>query len=738
MNLVAQPESGCIVEFMQGNSVCIAWVQEVQGAKLRVLTSTKRESVIALSRVLPWWGPCYGAGKNRQEQLTLLAEHNAKREELSYSAMPQKAQDAALELWDLAQGEVESASAKWFAELQQEAPDTDSIAAIGRMLLVCKTHFKFQTSEFEVYSAEKVANRLAEAEAKKRQEQLVSEGHEFIRALWETHLGKRTPPAAPQEGDVAERLEALIRERIADPDAHDNAELWKQLVRGLAPAGKPASYGASNAAQGQNPAENSFLPILLGQAWGIIPPHYNYLLDRADYSSDRHWDAAYLDDMVATEERAQTAQAELPFVDLPFLSIDSATTRDIDDAFALQMREGGGYTVSVAIACPPLGWDFESRLNKAVQYRATSIYLPEGNLHMLPESLGIDYYSLSAESEKAAFIMDFAVAADGTLESCDVRAGRIQLVAQLTYEDCEAVLDALQEGEAALAAEMQNGNPAVQYKNTLKQGIDLAHLLQGLRIANGAIVIERPDPQLVLQGEGKNITVDFDFVRPAPEAMLIVSELMVLCNHAVAEWAIERHIPLLFRTQDVAVPKEYAGIWSEAHEIARIVKALSPALLETRPRLHAGLGVTAYSPMTSPLRRYADFMNVAQILHYLGAAGSGASTAGTPRWQLEELEALLPAVSRRLDAAGQVQRFRPRYWKLLLVKQKGDKIWWDAVVTEENDAFVSVALPEQQLFVRARRSLFGERIGEGMPVMVRLGKVNPLFNEIQIIDVMEA
>ena len=56
----------------------------------------------------------------------------------------------------------------------------------------------------------------------------------------------------------------------------------------------------------------------------------------------------------------------------------------------------------------------------------------------------------------------------------------------------------------------------------------------------------------------------------------------------------------------------------------------------------------------------------------------------------------------------------------------------------ENDAFVNVSLPEQGLFVRGRRQLFDERACPGMEVVVRLGKINPLWNEVQIMDAAPA
>lgn len=56
------------------------------------------------------------------------------------------------------------------------------------------------------------------------------------------------------------------------------------------------------------------------------------------------------------------------------------------------------------------------------------------------------------------------------------------------------------------------------------------------------------------------------------------------------------------------------------------------------------------------------------------------------------------------------------------------------MITEENDTFVSVSLPDQGMFVRGKRRLFDERACPGMSVVVRIGKVHPLYNEIQIME----
>jgi exoribonuclease-2 len=205
--------------------------------------------------------------------------------------------------------------------------------------------------------------------------------------------------------------------------------------------------------------------------------------------------------------------------------------------------------------------------------------------------------------------------------------------------------------------------------------------------------------------------------------------MMILASTLVAQWGGQHALPLLYRVQEVALPREYAGIWTLPHDMARIMKALVPSGLDLVPRPHAALGVPVYSPVTSPLRRYPDLVNEEQVLHTL--------QHGHPRWAQAELGAFLPLLNARLDAAGQVQRFRPRYWKLLYVRQQGDKFWWDGVVTEENEGFVTVNLPREQLLVRGKRKLFNDRVYAGQAVQLRLGKVDPLENKISILEVVE-
>ena len=298
----------------------------------------------------------------------------------------------------------------------------------------------------------------------------------------------------------------------------------------------------------------------------------------------------------------------------------------------------------------------------------------------------------------------------------------MRLAANLTYRDSQAVLDAQAESPDAPLPE----NPAAAHAGQLSAGLELARKRQSARIEDGAVVMDRPDPAISLEGEGADVRVHVGPDYCASDAQMLVAEMMILASAAVAHWARERGMAMLHRVQDVVLPREYAGVWSTPQDMTRIMRALTPSGLEVQARPHAALGLDRYTPVTSPLRRYPDLVNEAQVVHFL--------CTGQPRWSEDALVSLLHALSPALDGAGQVQRFRPRYWKLLFFRQQGDKVWWPGVITEENDAFVSVSLPDQGMFVRGRRKLFDDRAHPGLQVDVRIGKVHPLYNEIMILE----
>ncbi len=698
-DIVRYPAPGCIVEYLEGNVQQTAFVMEAAGGRVRLLLPNRRETRLPESRLLPWAGPQYSADAGRDEAVALMAKHVEKRRAIAESV-------PVLDVWEMAQGEVESAPAGWFAELFETDPDADHVAAYGRALLQCKTHFRFQPPEFLVFSAEERDKRMAAQKAREEREALIAGGTNFFHILWEVACGRRSlpVPGGPGAGDlptpeVACRLKELLKKRMINPEDQETAPLWTMLSKGL--------------------PEVPHVPLQLLTAWGELPPHYDFWFDRADYAPGDDWwreESETVEKLAkATADPAALGMAQLPACGLPFLSIDSATTRDVDDAFHVEAR-GDGFIMTIALACPALCWPFGSPLDGLVLHRGTSVYLPEQTCHMMPECLGTDAWSLRQGEERPALCVRIPIDGGGGMSACEISLARVRLAANLNYEDCEAVLAQVPTEE----------NPAAAHALMLKLALEAARRRLAARIADGAVVMDRPEPHVTLEGEGRDTRVSISPAVPTPEAMLLVSEGMIAASAAVALWAAERAIPMLHRTQPVTLPPEYAGVWTTPQDMTRVMRALVPSQLETQARPHAALGLKDYTPLTSPLRRYPDLVNMAQVVSFL--------REGVPRFSKDEIEGILHTLAPVLDAVGQVQRFRPRYWKLLFFRQQGDKMWWRGVITEVNEIFVSVSLPDQGMFVRGKRRMFDERACPGMPVSVRIGRVQPLWNEIQILE----
>lgn len=716
VNKVRYPGPGCLVEFLQGNSPVQAVVLEDQGGRLRLYGANKRETKLQASRLLPWAGPDLGANLSRQRMEEALEEHRALRASLAAAV-------SAMEVWDLTQGEVGKTSAEWLAGLVWGNPTIDQEAALGHTLLAAKTHFRFSPPDFEIFSRETVEARMAEAEANRVREAFAVTGAQFFQKLWDVYLNKRGPVTRQDLPDepLSVRLKELIFSRIADPEASEDAAVWKLLVKGLPDVPHQA--------------------LTLAVAWGLVPAHHNFWLDRAGYAEGEDWAEDYSDDARAIREAEPRSRDALERDETPFISVDPSSTRDRDDAFHVTRREDGGFTVKVALACPALVWPFGSALDRAVLRRSSSIYLPEGTHHMLPGHIGRDLFSLDAGVPRTALVVELSLSPEGALTGVTPMLRAVSLAANLDLEHCETILSAAPDAADTLAmlGVTRNGAPeaaaerakeAAPYASMLAEALTLSRLLMAARIAAGAVITERPDPELRVKGHGTYAKVSIEDGPEASLAHLVVGEMMVLCNSALAKWAVDNAVPLLYRTQDVALPREFAGVWTEPQDISRVVRALPPASLEETPRRHAGLGLLAYATLSSPIRRYADLLNQRQVVSALRGEG--------PRLTVDELRALLPVLSACSDAVTQVQRMRPRYWKLLFFKQQGDRRWWDAVVADENEAFATISLPWAQLLVRGKRRQFDEKLHPGMRLTVRIGKVNPLLGEIQVLEALEA
>jgi len=674
------PCPGTIVEYLQDNQPHLAMVLEEQGGRLRLFTQRGRETTMPTARLLPWVGPKTSLPASRAQMEERLAHHQEARRLAAASV-------DVMEIWQLAQGELQSASLDWFAGLVWDSPEADKTAAMGRALLDAKTHFKFQPPVFLIHPEEVVTARLAEQEALRKLRALVLAGQDFFAELW-----KRGKTATPPEGEVAEKLADLVLSRVRRPDDPSEEALWRDLTKRV--------------------PEHPHQALLLAQAWGLVPAHHNYLLDQADYDWQDQWSLDH-SRLIEDIRRAVAQQVRPPDIS-DLISVDSASTRDIDDAFILSRTADGGFEMTMAIACPCLNWPWESDLDRTVAKRASSLYLPEGVSHMLPESLGMDLFSLQAGEDRPALILTFRLDAQGVVRDFSPRAGWVRLRDNTSYPLVE---------QATLAG-----------TEPWAGAHELAVLLQNARIRQGAVIFDQPDPDFTLEdcgeGRGAELRVRLTHKPASPQAQLLVSEMMILANTQIARWSIDQRLPLLYRTQNVALPPGSAGRYTRPEDMYRMARLLAGATLSAKPEIHVSLGVKAYASVTSPLRRYVDFLNVAQVVHLL--------TQGRPRLDRDQVEAGLPHWRACLESVGRIQQYRSRYWKLTYLRQQGQDHLWPAVLVDQSPTSAVFSLPAEQILVRASKRLVGEKCFPGGHYLLRLGKVDPLLNEIKVMDVREA
>ncbi len=756
-------KAGLLVEFMQDNVPTPGYVLDEQGGKFRLLLANRREINLTQARLLPWTGPAINAS-SKDDIISALISHKEARQKI-------REQVNVLELWEMSQGEVTEESAEFFAGLMESEVTPDTAAGYAHALLEYKNHFKFQNPLFEVFNQETVEAKLLAEKQLKEKTALISGGAEWFKHLWDLYckhqyISEKDQAFEPKE-PVLSTLKNLLFKHMAETESHEENILWKQVTKQI--------------------PDETYLAYYLAVTWKLVPEHYNFWLSKIDYDRTEGFAKPFEQELAQIQALSKNIaeQNNSVFSPLPaeqkqyrnalhcdltdtkeicsvfsntcskeFISIDSAGTKDIDDAFSFTENPDGTKELVVSLACPAFFWQFQSDFDKIISKRCTSIYLPEQTLHMLPEVLSTNAFSLVEQQTRPSMLIKAVYDKDNNLIDSELFFAKVTIRDNLQYLACEEVLTKENEENALDFAQALDNNfaqnyypvnyekyapaeearaKALKYKDTLEKAYAFANACLQKRIENGAVIIERDDYDVFLEGEESKTIVHIEAMPQSPRAQLIVSEIMVIANSIAANFAVQNNISLLFRTQNVGMPREMAGVWKKPQDIAKVARLLSPAIAEIEAKPHTGLGLKAYSPITSPLRRYGDLVNQAQIMHF--------HFFGTPLFAKEEMETMLMHYNMYNGLAGQVQRSRPRYWRFIFMQQEakrqGENCSFHGIISDENDMYVTVSLTREQVLVRAKRQLFGDKAQLGQEVLLRLGKINPLLFEVSIMKVQE-
>ncbi|QCT21568.1 exoribonuclease II [Jejubacter calystegiae] len=332
-------------------------------------------------------------------------------------------------------------------------------------------------------------------------------------------------------------------------------------------------------------------------------------------------------DGVATEMLDEGLTRE-DLTELPFVTIDSASTEDMDDALYAEQDDRGDLHLTVAIADPTAWIAPGSRLDKIARERAFTNYLPGFNIPMLPRELSDDLCSLRPDETRPVLACRMSIGADGAIGS-DIHffAATIQSRAKLVYDEVSDWLE-------------QKGYWQPQ-DDIIARQITLLHRICQLRGEwrhNHALVFkDRPDYRFVLDENGYVLDI---VAEPRRIANRIVEESMIAANVCAATVLRDRlgfgiyNVHTGFdpaNTEQLATMLKSHGMHVDANEVqtlegfcklrreldaqptgfldSRIRRYQSFAEISTEPGPHFGLGLEAYATWTSPIRKYGDMIN---------------------------------------------------------------------------------------------------------------------------------
>lgn len=299
------------------------------------------------------------------------------------------------------------------------------------------------------------------------------------------------------------------------------------------------------------------------------------------------------------------------FTEIPFVTIDSESTLDIDDAIHVSKLDTG-YRILIAIANPAKAVMIDSSEDRQARLIAATAYIRDKAVRrMLPVHISEDHSSLLANKLRNALIYEITLSSDLESSSIEIFSTKIQVQTRISYEQIPAILNDVT-------------HPA---KEMLAIAANLSKALLQSRRNHGAMAMFDMS-RLILTDEEGNIRQ----LRTAEETIgnIIVQEMMILSNTLVARYMLEHNIPAIYRNHKPRLSAPTADKMAETLEgwinsknydeetIKQQFAAIaSKANYGASVTGHYGLNLPYYLHITSPLRRYADLVNIRQVLAFL-------------------------------------------------------------------------------------------------------------------------
>ena len=423
---------------------------------------------------------------------------------------------------------------------------------------------------------------------------------------------------------------------------------------------------------------------------------------------------------------------------LPVFTIDGADARDFDDAVSLENIGGGAVRLGVHIADVSHYVKANTPLDKEAYSRATSVYLPDRVVPMLPEALSNNLCSLVPHQERLTLSAFMDISHEGKVVKRRLAQTVILSCRRFTYDEVQELLD---------------GKPVPDVSPEALEAVKrmgaLAKKLYELRVKRGALDFNLPEYKVETDAHGKPLRVE---LRPRLASHRLIEEFMLLANEAVATELLAAKSKFLHRRHDepdaaklksladaldaIGIPaknilsgniqkalqqvlKRAQGHLLEDIINSMIVRSMRQAIYSPQSQGHFGLAARAYTHFTSPIRRYPDLLTHRAVKALLRRAKEGRPA--------HELEAMGAHCSERERTSADAEYKAVDLMRAELFKDKIGTLM-DGIVTAVTDSGAYVQLGK----TGAEGLLRGSALKPGDKLTVRITGVDASNGNIDI------
>ncbi len=622
--------TGSIVEYIDQQKIISAVILQIKNGRLRLLNENNREVNFSEKRLSHISEARLDTTVARNDIVTHLKTLTKNRTKLSESINIK-------ELWEILHEESGDIDISTMTLFCFDPPLTsDHESAVIRAFFKDRLYFKFNNLIFAPYSPDQVEARKRQIKDAHRKELMAQKGSTWINNV----LNNKNGSPSTVDPNIINILKSYF---LFNTDAPQYLTARNIIKR--SPLNSPEQLfnvfvkaGIWN--QDQN-IELLALEIPTQFPQNVLEYEKKLTGNKIDFSED---------------------PLRKDLTDIPLITIDGQSTLDFDDAISLENTDTG-YTLGIHIIDVDAYIKNDDPIDLAARERASSIYMPDDKLSMLPPSLSEDLCSLKEGQIRPGISTIVKMNRFFEIQEFDIIPSIIKVHNQMSYAE----------------ANLLNGK-----NDPITTLYKMATLLREKRLKAGAIQITLPEVNVWLEENGE---IGYSKVDRENPSRMLVSEMMIFANSLMAQFLANHNMPAVFRSQSQPKQRLFKGIETSLSLNFMQRKQLSRAVIGTNPEIHAGLGVKAYTTATSPIRRYHDLLTQRQIKAILGYGKA---------YTKSELENIIQAISVSVSNAGRVQFARKRYWIIkYLESQKGKE--YEAMVLDAHRDHYNVLIKEFML-----------------------------------------